>query len=70
MLGERVEKVRNGMADNTEDSVLPITNDGRKLTLGQRLLNLLFPDSDVSKIDACTGGVSDIWQRIVDQHSA
>ena len=56
-LGERAEKVRNRMVDSTEDNMLLITNDGRKLALDQRLLNPLLPDSDTSKINACAGDV-------------
>ena len=69
-LGERAEKVRNRMVDSTEDNMLLITNDGRKLALDQRLLNPLLPDSDTSKINACAGDVFDIWQRTADQRSA
>ena len=69
-LGQRAEKVRNRMVDSTEDNMLLITNDGRKLALDQRLLNPLLPDSDTSKINACVGDVFDIWQRTADQHSA
>ena len=60
-LGQRAEKVRNRMVDSTEDNMLLITNDGRKLALDQRLLNPLLPDSDTSKINACVGDVFDIW---------
>ena len=59
-LGQRAEKVRNRMVDSTEDNMLLITNDGRKLALDQRLLNPLLPDSDTSKINACAGDVFDI----------
>ena len=69
-LGQRAEKVRNRMVDSTEDNMLLITNDGRKLALDQRLLNPLLPDSDTSKINACVGDVFDIWQRTTDQRSA
>ena len=69
-LAERAEKVRNRMVDSTEDNMLLITNDGRKLALDQRLLNPLLPDSDTSKINACVGDVFDIWQRTADQRSA
>ena len=69
-LGQRAEKVRNRMVDSTEDNMLLITNDGRKLALDQRLLNPLLPDSDTSKINACAGDVFDIWQRTADQRSA
>ena len=69
-LGERAEKVRNGKVDSTEDNMLLITNDGRKLALDQRLLNPLLPDSDTGKINACAENVFDIWQRTADQRSA
>lgn len=69
-LGERAEKVRSGKVDSTEDNMLLITNDGRKLALDQRLLNPLLPDSDTSKINACAGDVFDIWQRTAGQRSA
>ena len=69
-LGQRAEKVRNRMVDSTEDNMLLITNDGRKLALDQRLLNPLLPDSDTSKINTCAGDVFDIWQRTADQRSA
>ena len=69
-LGERAEKVRNRMVDSTEDNMLLITNDGRKLALDQRLLNPLLPASDTSKINACADNVFEIWQRTADQRSA
>ena len=69
-LGERAEKVRNRMVDSTEDNMLLITNDGRKLALDQRLLNPLLLDSDTSKINACADNVFEIWQRTADQRSA
>lgn len=69
-LGERAEKIRSGKVDSTEDNMLLITNDGRKLALDQRLLNPLLPDSDTSKINACADNVFEIWQRTADQRSA
>lgn len=39
-LAERAERVRNGMVDAKEDNMLKITNDGRKLALDQRLINV------------------------------
>ena len=62
-LGERAEKVRNRMVDSTEDNMLLITNDGRKLALDQRLLNPLLPDSDTGKVNACADNIFAIWQR-------
>lgn len=69
-LGQRAEKVRNRMVDSTEDNMLLITDDGRKLALDQRLLNPLLPDSDTSKINACADNIFAIWQRTSAQRSA
>lgn len=68
-LGERAEKIRNRMVDPSDDNMLTITNDGRKLALDQRLLNSLLPDSDTGKINACAENVCEIWQRTMDQRS-
>ncbi len=42
-LAERAEKVRNGMVNSSQDNMLVITNDGRKLALDQRLINPMLP---------------------------
>jgi N12 class adenine-specific DNA methylase len=65
-LADRAEKVRNGMVDPTEDNMLKITNDGRKLALDQRLLNSLLPDEEGTKVSACAKEVFDIWQQTSD----
>ena len=62
-LSERAEKVRNKMVNSSEDNMLCITNDGRKLALDQRLLNPLLPDSETGKVSACADNVYDIWKR-------
>ncbi|MBQ7646152.1 MAG: DEAD/DEAH box helicase family protein, partial [Clostridia bacterium] len=62
-LSERAEKVRNNMVNSSEDNMLCITNDGRKLALDQRLLNELLPDSENGKVSACADNVFEIWQR-------
>ncbi len=69
-LGTRAERVRNKMVDSTEDNMLLITNDGRKLALDQRLLNPMLPDSDTGKVSACAENVFEIWQNTADQRSA
>ena len=68
-LAERAEKVRNGMVNSSEDNMLVITNDGRKLALDQRLINPMLPDSDTGKVAACAQNVFDIWQRTREQRS-
>ena len=62
-LSKRAERVRNKMVDSSEDNMLLITNDGRKLALDQRLMNELMPDSDTGKTRACADAVYDIWER-------
>ena len=60
-LGERAERVRNGMVNPTEDNMLLITNEGRKLALDQRLVNEMLPDDDGSKVNACVDEVYRFW---------
>ena len=68
-LAERAEKVRNRMVDSTEDNMLLITNDGRKLALDQRLVNPMLPSDPNSKAAKCAENVFEIWRRTADQHS-
>ena len=69
-LAERAERVRNRMVHSSEDNMLLITNDGRKLALDQRMLNPMLPDSDTSKTNACADNVFTIWQNTAGQRSA
>ena len=62
-LGERAEKIRSGTVDATEDNMLKITNEGRKLALDQRLMNPLLPDSESSKVNSCAENVYRIWNE-------
>lgn len=62
-LAERAEKVRNGLVDATEDNMLKITNDGRKLALDQRLINPLLPDFEGSKLNACVDTMFETWEK-------
>ncbi len=62
-LAERAEKVRNGMVDATEDNMLKITNDGRKLALDQRLISDLLPDDEDSKVSACVDNIYRLWEQ-------
>ncbi|MCD8216131.1 MAG: hypothetical protein LUC97_10910 [Clostridiales bacterium] len=61
-LAKRAEKIRNRLVDPTEDNMLAVTNDGRKLALDQRLMNPLLPDEPNSKINMCVENVFKIWQ--------
>ncbi len=68
-LAKRAEKVRNKMVNSSEDNMLLITNDGRKLALDQRLINEMLPDSETSKVSACADNVFDIWQKTAEKRS-
>lgn len=68
-LGERAEKIRSGTVDATEDNMLKITNEGRKLALDQRLMNPLLPDSESSKVNSCAENVYRIWSENSDKKS-
>ena len=68
-LAERAEKVRSGMVNSSQDNMLVITNDGRKLALDQRLMNELLPESETGKAAACAQNVFEIWQRTTPQRS-
>ena len=45
-LADRAQEVRDGNVDPTQDNMLKITNDGRKLALEQRLINPLLPENE------------------------
>ena len=61
-LADRAEAVRAGSVKPTEDNMLRITGDGRKLALDQRMLNSLLPDDPMSKANACVDCVLRIWR--------
>ena len=61
-LSERAAKVHAGIIDPSEDNMLKITSDGRKLGLDQRLMNPLLPDDPNSKLNACVNNIFRIWQ--------
>ena len=53
-LSERASLVHAGSVEPTEDNMLKITSDGRKLGLDQRIVNPLLPDDPGSKVNLCT----------------
>ena len=62
-LSERAGKINAGMVDPSEDNMLKITSDGRKIGLDQRLMNPLLPDDPNSKLNACVANVLRIWEE-------
>ena len=68
-LGERAEKIRSRTVDATQDNMLKITNEGRKLALDQRLMNPLLPDEESSKVNSCADNIYKIWNENQDKKS-
>ncbi len=66
-LSERATKVHARMVDPSEDNMLAITNDGRKLGLDQRVVNPLLPDADGTKVNRCVDNVFRIWLEGADK---
>ena len=48
-LADRAEEIRAGNVDPTEDNMLKVTNDGRKLALDQRLIDPICPKTPTIK---------------------
>lgn len=66
-LAERAEAIRNGSVDPSEDNMLSITNDGRKLALDQRLMDDAYPDNENSKINLLIQRAISIWEETTAQ---
>ena len=62
-LSERAAAVHSGKVDASDDNMLKITSDGRKIGLDQRLMNPLLPDDPGSKVNACVENVLRIWEE-------
>ena len=60
-LADRAEGIRAGNVDPTEDNMLKVTNDGRKLALDQRLIDPNLPENPNDKVHACAENVYRIW---------
>ena len=62
MLSERAAKVHSGTVVPSNDNMLKITSDGRKLGLDQRIINPDLPDDPSSKVNRCVDNIFRIWQ--------
>ncbi|HGI5191342.1 TPA: helicase-related protein [Streptococcus agalactiae] len=68
-ISERADAVRNNQVEPTEDNMLKITNDGKKLALDQRLINPLLPDDHNSKVNVCVKNIFSIWDKTREKSS-
>ena len=57
LLNERLDEIRNNKVDPTEDNMLLITNDGRKMALDQRLVGMPIMDDEKVKADYVTDNI-------------
>ena len=62
VLSERASKVHSGSVDPSEDNMLKITGDGRKLGLDQRIINQMLPDEPGTKVNQCVANIMQIWR--------
>lgn len=69
-LSERADMVRAKLVEPSQDNMLTITNDGRKLALDQRLMNPMLPRYDKGKVATCANNVFDIWQASASKKSS
>ena len=66
-LSRRAAKIHSGAVDASEDNMLCVTNDGRKIGLDVRLMNPMLPDDPNSKLNVCVQNVLKIWEEGKDQ---
>lgn len=65
-LVERAELVRDGAVDPSDDNMLNITNDGRKVSLDPKLLDVSDPDiqpMEGGKVQVCAEKIHEIWRE-------
>ena len=61
-LSERASRVHAGNVDPSQDNMLKITSDGRKLGLDQRVINPDLPDDPSSKVNMCVDNIVRIYK--------
>ena len=61
-LSERASLVHSGTVDPSQDNMLKITSDGRKLGLDQRIINQMLPDEPGTKVNQCVENIMQIWR--------
>ena len=61
-LSERTSLVHSGTVDPSQDNMLKITSDGRKLGLDQRIINQALPDEPGTKVNQCVANIMQIWR--------
>ena len=66
-LSKRAARIHSGTVDASEDNMLCVTNDGRKIGLDVRLMNPMLPDDPNSKLNVCVQNVLKIWDEGKDQ---
>ena len=66
-LSKRAAMIHSGTVDASEDNMLCVTNDGRKIGLDVRLMNPMLPDDPNSKLNVCVQNVLKIWEDGKDQ---
>ena len=71
-LVERAELVRDGVVDPSDDNMLNITNDGRKVSLDPKLLDVSDPDikpMEGGKVQVCAEKIHEIWREHAEERA-
>lgn len=66
-LSDRADEINNGSVDPSQDNMLKITGDGRKLGLDPRLIDAEFEDNPGTKLNVCVNNVFDIYEKTTDK---
>ena len=66
-LSDRADDVNVGKVDPSEDNMLKITGDGRKLGLDPRLIDPEFEDNPGTKLNVCVNKVFEIYEKTSDK---
>jgi len=66
-LSARAKDVNDKKVDPSQDNLLKITTDGRKIGLDQRLMNPMLPDFEGSKVNTCMDNIFRIWEETAEK---
>lgn len=60
---ERADAISNGNVDPSDDNMLKVTNEGRKLAVDPRLIDPNAPDKDNSKLNMAVDNIYKEWKN-------
>ncbi len=67
-ISRRADRIRQGSVDPSEDNMLKLTTDGKKVGLDIRMINPYAKDEPNSKINLCINKVMEIYKETTSQN--